>query len=50
MRITWAGHKPVIPALGRSEKVDLEFRVTFDYVENLDYMRSCLEKKLSMHY
>lgn len=50
MHVTWAGHKPVIPALGRSGKEDQKFKVTLGYMENLDYMRSCLEKKLSMHY
>lgn len=47
--VTWAEHKPIILALGRSGKEDQEFRVTFGYMENLDYMRSCLEKKISMH-
>lgn len=49
MCVTWAEHKPIILALGRSGKEDQEFRVTFGYMENLDYMRSCLEKKISMH-
>ena len=32
MCVTWAWHKPVIPALGKSGKDSREFRVTFGYI------------------